>query len=243
MRLDRYLSQSLSCSRSEAKILLKSKRVECNGEVIKSSSHQVQEHEQITLDQQPLSLPTFSYWMLYKPAGVVCANEDTEHPTVFDLLPAELSFSPLGTVHCVGRLDLDTTGLVLITDDGQWSHRVTSPNAECSKRYQVQLKVPFENPESVVEQFKQGLQLNNEFKLTAPAELQIQSENEATVEISEGRYHQVKRMFAAVGNRVVGLHRDRIGPIELDLMMDEGEYRHLTDEEIAYFMPVTSDVS
>lgn len=241
MRLDRYLCQSLGCSRSEAKILLKSKRITCNGEMIKSASHHVRDDEEICLDEQPLQLPTFTYWMVHKPAGVVCANEDTEHHTVFDLLPPELAVSPLGTVHCVGRLDLDTTGLVLITDDGQWSHRVTSPNADCPKRYQVELKTPFAEPEQAIQQFAEGVQLHNEPKLTAPAALSVDGVT-ATVEISEGRYHQVKRMFAAVDNRVVGLHRDRIGPIELDPMLDEGEYRHLTDEEIAFFMPDTANV-
>ncbi|WP_049097636.1 16S rRNA pseudouridine(516) synthase RsuA, partial [Klebsiella michiganensis] len=133
--------------------------------------------------------------------------------------------------HAAGRLDIDTTGLVLMTDDGQWSHRITSPRHHCEKTYLVTLENPLD--ESTAEQFAKGVQLHNEKDLTKPAVLEVVTPTEVRLTISEGRYHQVKRMFAAVGNHVVGLHRERIGDIALDASLAPGEYRPLTAEEIA----------
>ena len=134
-------------------------------------------------------------------------------------------------LHAAGRLDIDTTGLVLMTDDGQWSHRITSPRHHCEKTYLVELENPLE--EGVAEQFAKGVQLHNEKDLTKPAVLEVITPTEVRLTISEGRYHQVKRMFAAVGNHVVGLHRERIGDITLDASLEPGEYRPLTEDEIA----------
>jgi pseudouridine synthase len=129
------------------------------------------------------------------------------------------------------HLDIDTTGLVLMTDDGQWSHRITSPRHHCEKTYRVMLESPVSD--STAQQFADGVQLHNEKDLTRPAVLEVITPTEVRLTISEGRYHQVKRMFAAVGNRVVGLHRERIGAIALDDDLEPGEYRPLTAEEIA----------
>lgn len=134
-------------------------------------------------------------------------------------------------LHAAGRLDIDTTGLVLMTDDGQWSHRITSPRHHCEKTYLVTLESPVSD--DTAEQFTKGVQLHNEKDLTKPALLDVLTPTEVRLTISEGRYHQVKRMFAAVGNRVVGLHRERIGEIALDPELEPGEYRPLTEEEIA----------
>ncbi|MGL5359962.1 MAG: pseudouridine synthase, partial [Shewanella sp.] len=130
-----------------------------------------------------------------------------------------------------GRLDADTTGLVLITSDGQWSHRITSPKKECVKRYLVDLAEPVDS--SVTALFAAGVQLRGEEGLTKPAILEILSPLRVRLSITEGKYHQVKRMFAAVGNHVVGLHRERIGQIELDAALALGEWRYLTAAEIA----------
>ena len=167
------------------------------------------------------------YFMLNKPQGYVCSTEDPDHPTVLYFLDEPVAYK----LHAAGRLDIDTTGLVLMTDDGQWSHRITSPRHHCEKTYLVTL----ENPLSAdtAEQFAKGVQLHNEKDLTKPAVLEEVTPTEVRLTISEGRYHQVKRMFAAVGNRVVGLHRERIGEIALDPTLEPGEYRPLTEEEIA----------
>lgn len=235
MRLDRYICQSTGISRSQVRPVLNSGRVTCQGEVIKSARYQVQDTDQICLDDQPLKLPTLRYLMLNKPVGYVSATEDSEHATVLDLLPPEVTEIGLGILHPAGRLDIDSTGLLLLTDDGQWSHRLTSPRSSCRKRYRVQLKAPVENREDIQQQFAQGIMLHQENQPTAPATIEFLSDTEALVEITEGRYHQVKRMIAAVGNRVVGLHREAIGSIELDEQLAEGEYRQLTREEIAVF--------
>ena len=134
-------------------------------------------------------------------------------------------------LHAAGRLDIDTTGLVLMTDDGQWSHRITSPRHHCEKTYLVTLESPV--ADDTAEQFARGVQLHNEKDLTKPAVLEVITPTQVRLTISEGRYHQVKRMFAAVGNHVVELHRERIGAIKLDDDLEPGEYRPLTEDEIA----------
>ena len=139
----------------------------------------------------------------------------------------------LNKLHCAGRLDLDTTGLLLVTDDGQWSHRITSPRHECAKTYRAWLADPVEP--AVIEQFASGVQLRGERQLTRPAELELVTPTEALLTIHEGKYHQVKRMFAAVGNKVIRLHRERVGSLALGSDLAPGQYRALTPDEIAAF--------
>lgn len=131
-------------------------------------------------------------------------------------------------LHSAGRLDLDTTGLVLLTDDGQWSHRITSPKHHCQKVYLVEVARPL--TEDLIVTFNQGIKLNNEKALTKSAKLEILDKFHARLTINEGKYHQVKRMFAAVNNHVIALHREQIGNLKLDVL--EGEYRPLTAEEV-----------
>lgn len=156
----------------------------------------------------------------------LCSHEDGFNHTAFVLLD-EVKMENL---HFAGRLDVDTTGLVLITDDGKWSHRITSPKHKCEKTYRVWLADPVQ--QEYVDQFKQGIELRNEKEPTLPAQLEIIDEKEVLLTIHEGKYHQVKRMFAALGNKVEGLHRERIGDIYLDEDLEPGEYRYLTQEEI-----------
>ncbi|RKW37748.1 MAG: pseudouridine synthase, partial [Moraxella sp.] len=137
-------------------------------------------------------------------------------------------------LHSAGRLDVDTTGLVLLTDDGQWSHRITSPKHHYPKTYLVTLADPVEANYS--QACAEGILLRGEKEPTKPAELEILDDYNVNLTISEGRYHQVKRMFAALGNKVVGLHRWKIGNLTLDDDLGEGEFRPLTEKEIAYFM-------
>ena len=165
--------------------------------------------------------------MLNKPHGYVCSTDDPDHPTILYFLDEPVAHK----LHAAGRLDIDTTGLVLMTDDGQWSHRITSPRHHCEKTYLVALESPL--AEGTAELFAKGVQLHNEKDLTKPAVLEVITPTEVRLTISEGRYHQVKRMFAAVGNHVVGLHRERIGDIQLDESLAPGEYRPLTEAEIA----------
>ncbi|WP_413111635.1 16S rRNA pseudouridine(516) synthase RsuA [Thaumasiovibrio sp. DFM-14] len=227
MRLDKFLTETLGITRKQAVKVLKDKEITLNGEVVKQGALKLQPSDNVVFRQRELALTGPRYIMLNKPSGFVCSHVDDFNPTVFVLLD-EVNAEKL---HVAGRLDGDTTGLVLLTDDGQWSHRITSPKHVCEKVYYVELADPL--PPETVEQFAQGVMLRGEKEPTRPAKLDILSETEAVITITEGKYHQVKRMFAAVGNKVVGLHREKIGAIELDETLEPGEYRELTKEEVA----------
>ncbi|AMX02676.1 16S rRNA pseudouridine(516) synthase RsuA [Microbulbifer thermotolerans] len=227
MRLDKAVSQVTDLSRSDVKRAAKAGRISVNGDIVTDPSSKVVETDTLCLDGEPLLEPGPRYLMLHKPRGCVSATKDSEHPTVLDLIDEPNKHK----LHIAGRLDIDTTGLLLLTDDGQWSHKVTSPRHHCDKTYYAHLAERID--ESAVEKFAKGIWLENEKKRTKPATLEILFANEVRVTISEGRYHQVKRMFAALGNRVLELHRERIGDIVLDETLQEGEYRPLTPEEIA----------
>ncbi|MFC3912453.1 16S rRNA pseudouridine(516) synthase RsuA [Pseudaeromonas sharmana] len=229
MRLDRFLTESLGISRSQAGKLIRAAEVLVNQLPVRNAAHHITEADTVEVAGQQLQIMGPRYFMLHKPEGYVCSNEDPDHPTVFFLLDEPA----IGKLHCVGRLDLDTTGLVLLTDDGQWSHRITSPRRECAKTYRVWLADPV--AADTAAQFAAGVQLRGEKNLTRPAELQLVSDTEALLTIHEGKYHQVKRMFAAVGNKVVRLHREQIGAVSLDPQLAPGDYRLLTREEIAAF--------
>ncbi|MGF1749640.1 MULTISPECIES: 16S rRNA pseudouridine(516) synthase RsuA [Vibrio] len=226
MRLDKFLCDSLGVTRREATILLRKGEVTVNGEIKKSGSVKVSEQCCVEWQEREITVKGPRYIMLYKPEGFVCSHEDGSNQTAFELLD-EIKMDAL---HFAGRLDVDTTGLVLITDDGQWSHRITSPKHKCEKTYRVWLDEPVE--EDYVEKFKEGIQLRSEKGLTLPAHLEVRAEKEVLLTIHEGKYHQVKRMFAALGNKVEALHRERIGEIELDEELELGEYRYLTQEEV-----------
>ena len=231
MRLDRFLSQATGMSRKEVTRLLKRETITVDGVAQKRGAFQVPEGATVFWDDTRLELPGPTYLMFNKPAGCVCANDDPMHRTVFSYL--DLDRPNFDKLHTVGRLDLETSGLLLITDDGQWSHRITSPRRQCLKVYRAWLADPV--TETDVSAFAEGLQLRNETALTAPAKLEIIAEREALVHIHEGRYHQVRRMFAAVGNKVEQLHREQVGTLKLDADLAPGEYRSLTTEEVASF--------
>ena len=248
MRLDKFICKSTELTRNEAKKLLKSGEVRVNGEVAKNAAMQVHENNRITVDGQELTARTSRYFMLHKVVDSICSNVDEVYPSVLNFIDVDKAFD----LHIAGRLDADTTGLVLITDDGRWSHNVISPNKDCQKTYRVWLRsaIPASKAVELIDTFKQGIQLQGESSLTRPAVLVLVTENESTEEfnknsndavnevlltITEGKYHQVKRMFAAVGNRVVGLHREQIGAIELGDLAP-GEWRSLTTEEVALFV-------
>jgi len=231
MRLDKYLAHSTGLSRKEVKRALHKKSITVNGTMVRDASFQLEEGAEVTFKDQIVSAPKQRYFMLNKPLGYVCSNEDPNHPTVAGLLESEVRANEL---NIAGRLDVDTTGLVLVTTDGQWLHKVTSPNHKQPKRYLVETADPI-MPETV-DLFAKGVALNGEKNLTKPAVLEIIETHMAYLTIIEGKYHQVKRMFAATGNKVLELHRDRIGNIALDEKLDLGEYRALSETEIAQFL-------
>ena len=229
MRLDKFLSDTLGITRKTATQLIKSKEVEVNSAIAKSGATKLTESCEVTWKNKVLELRGNLYIMLHKPQGYVCSHEDAYNQTAFLLLDE----ANVQDLHFAGRLDVDTTGLVLITNDGQWSHRVTSPKHKCDKTYRVWLDDPIQNNYQAA--FEQGIELRGEKNLTKPAQLEVINEKEVLLTIHEGKYHQVKRMFAALGNKVVGLHRERVGPIVLDDELELGEYRYLTPQEVAYF--------
>lgn len=226
MRLDKFLSQNSDISRSLIQQAIKAGRVLVNDVVAKKGEQKLTGSEVITFDGKIVEAFKMRYLMLHKPLGYVCANSDSEHPVVVDLI----NLPRWQELQIVGRLDIDTTGLVLLTDDGQWNHRITSPRHECQKTYKVITATPIDS--STIELFANGVQLHGEKAPTRPAQLELLSAQEARLHIHEGKYHQVKRMFAAAGNHVVSLHREAIGSIQLDPMLHEGQYRPLTNDEI-----------
>lgn len=228
MRLDKFLAQQLDISRANAGREIRAHRVTVDGEVAHDGAFKLQPNHKVAYDGNPLAQQSGPrYFMLNKPQGYVCSTDDPQNPTILYFIDEPVAHK----LHAAGRLDIDTTGLVLLTDDGQWSHRITSPRHHCEKTYRVTLEHPLA-PQAAA-QFAAGIQLHNEKTLTKPATLEALTETEVRLTISEGRYHQVKRMFAATGNRVVALHRERIGVIQLDDALAPGEYRPLSAQEIA----------
>lgn len=226
MRLDKYISHASDLSRKEVKRLLHADCVTVNGVAIRDPGTLITEADAVCVNGDPVQPPRSRYFMLHKPKGYVCATSDPDHPTVLDLLDEPNK----DKLQIAGRLDIDTTGLVLITDDGQWNHSVTSPKRDCKKVYYATLANDI--GEGTRELFALGVKLDGELKLTRPAELEVMYANEARLTISEGKYHQVKRMFAAAGNRVEELHREAVGEIILDPQLELGDYRELTAAEI-----------
>lgn len=226
MRLDQFVSSSTPLSRKEARRAIMAGRVQVNGAPCKLSRQHVQQADDVLLDGTPLTLRGDAYLMINKPAGTLSASTDSDQPTVLDLLPPELA----DRLHIAGRLDKDTTGLLLLTTDGQWSHKVTSPRRECPKCYRVELAEPLDKQSR--QQLENGVMLKGETSPTRPATVTGLSQTQILLTIHEGRYHQVKRMLAAVGNHVTGLHRQSIGAITLDPDLPVGGYRHLSKAEI-----------
>ncbi len=225
MRLDKFVSHCSGLSRKQARARIIQGAVTVDGAVQRDITRPTDAGQQVALDQQPLTLPGKRYLMLHKPAGYVCARSDGEHPTVLDLLP------PGTDLQIVGRLDLDTTGLLLLTDDGQWNHRITTPSSRCAKTYRVHTADPL-SPD-LVDAFARGVQLRSDPQPTRPARLEILRPREALITLEEGRYHQVKRMFASAGNRVTALHRETLGKLRLDPNLKPGDYRELSADEVA----------
>ena len=226
MRLDKYICESTTMTRSQAKKVIIQGRITSSDTTVRNTAYKVSENESIRFDGNLINVRGTRYIMLNKPKDYICSNVDEQLPSIINLIkvdkPEQLCIA--------GRLDADTTGLTLITDDGQWSHKITSPRRNCSKRYRATLAQPVE--QNAITLFKEGIQLKSENAPCLPATLEILADNEVLLTIEEGKYHQVKRMFAAIGNLVVELHREQIGEIKLDTQLQLGEWRYLTEAEV-----------
>lgn len=233
MRLDKLLAHSGLGTRKEVKKLLKTKIVEVNEKTVTDpKTHVDPDTDKVTVGGEKLDYQEFVYFMMNKPQGVISATEDLMHETVLDLLEMQDS---LQEPHPVGRLDIDTEGLLILTNDGKLTHRLLSPKHHVDKRYYAEID-GIVTEEDIV-QFKEGVTLDDDYE-TLPADLEILSTDEeagtSVIElvIREGKFHQVKRMIQAVGKEVTYLKRLEMGPIKLDDTLELGAYRELTSEEI-----------
>ena len=225
MRLDRFICKHTDHGHQRARQLVASGHVQVNGQVIKDLRADVDAFMSVMLDDQLLQQQTAHYLMLNKPAGYLSATTDPQHATVVELLPPSLR----DQLHLAGRLDRATTGLLLLTNDGLWSRRITAPEQKIPKVYRVTTAEPISPHAEAC--FIEGIPLAREGVTTSPAQLERLSTHEARLTIYEGRHHQVKRMFAAVGNQVIALHRESMGHITLDVTLAPGAHRPLTVTE------------
>ena len=227
MRVDRFLSNLAQFNRKQVRLLLVERRVSVDGVIVSDPHHDVREFSRVCVDDNVLQAgKPARYFMLHKPQGCVSATSDPQHPTVLDLLHEP----DKADLHIAGRLDFNTTGLMLITNDGQWSRRLTQPTTKLPKVYLVATEQAIGAEYATT--FAAGLYFAFEDLTTQPAELELLGPTTARLSIIEGRYHQVKRMFGHFNNKVISLHRERMGPLELDAALAPGEYRPLTLEEI-----------
>lgn len=226
MRLDKYITTCADLSRKEIKRIIKDGAVTVNGEVVTDSGAHVDESDTVTMGGERLRYQKHIYLMLNKPSGYVSAVRDREYPTVTELVPKEYARYE---VYPAGRLDRATEGLLILTNDGDFTHRLTSPNKNVYKRYFARLDEPM--TEDDITAFAAGMELKD---FTAkPARLTItDNPNEVYIEIAEGKFHQVRRMCAKVGKNVLYLKRVSIGALKLDDTLPLGEVREMTAEEI-----------
>lgn len=227
MKLDRFLSRQDSIGRTGAHRLIAARRVRVNGEVITDGHFSVDRFCAIELDGRTIQAGSQAlYIVLHKPPGYVSATVDPEFPTVLDLV----DHPERGELHLAGRLDRFTSGMVLLTNDGRWSKRITESTPKVPKIYLVDTDAPVKDEDVVA--FAAGFHFHTEDITTQPAVLEILGERRARLTLVEGRYHQVKRMFHRVGNRVVCLHRAQIGGLPLPEDLQPGQWRVLTPDEV-----------
>ena len=234
MRLDKFLSKATELSRKDCKKILHAGEVTVNGEVVKDASLHINEvGDDIEWAGEPLSVATGNrYLLLYKPEGFECTLKPKEWPIVTDLIDVP----QLGSLRIAGRLDVDTTGALLLSDDGGFLHRVTSPKHHVAKVYELTLAEPMTEAQQAfaIKELAKGIMLEDEYDKTKPAELSFSDATHAKLVLTEGKYHQVKRMMGYFGNKVIELHRASIGNITL-AGLEKGESRFLTAEEIDQF--------
>ena len=226
MRLDKLLSNLGVASRAGCRELLKAGRVQVDGQTVRDGAAQVSEKAAVLLDGTALDTRLARHLMLFKPAGVLTAAEDGRQQTVMDLLPGV--YRSCGCMP-VGRLDKDTTGLLVLTTEGELAHRLIAPGRHVDKVYEAVVDGVLDDGD--VAAFASGIPLKDFTAL--PAKLEVLAENRARVTVQEGKYHQVKRMFGARGKPVLALHRATFGPLQLDETLCPGQFRELTEEETA----------
>jgi len=229
-RLDRLISELCQINRKHVRLVLAQKRIYVDGILAKDIAQIVDQFSHVVMDDKVLQANQPHYIMLNKPVGVVCATKDDKHKTVIDLLTTQFDQEIIDSLHIVGRLDLNTSGLVLLTNDSRWSERLTSPEHKVAKCYFVSLANPMTN--EYISAFAKGMYFDYEKITTQPAILRIISPLEAEVILTEGRYHQIKRMFGRFRNPVVALHRHAIGQLSLDESLSSGESRALKAIEV-----------
>ena len=229
MRLDKYLAETAQCTRSEAKTLLQKGKVTVNGALCKKGDTQLREADVVAVEGRPLAYQKFVYIMLNKPEGVVSASTDKRDTTVVDLLGDAY---PRRELFPAGRLDKTSTGFVLLTDDGGFAHDILAPKRHVSKTYTVTLDTPL--TAAMKAGFAAGVTLADGTALS-PAEVEALTPDGLTVRVllKQGVYHQIKRMFGVYGAGVNALHRDAIGGLALDAALAPGQWRELSDAEVA----------
>lgn len=243
-RIDKILAHHGFGSRKDVKKMLRNEYVTVNGKFIYDPGFQIDiDKDKICVEDEEIKLQHDLYIMLNKCKDVVCANKDGEHKTVFDLLDDSLRHKFLGgDLHCMGRLDIDTEGLLILTTDGKLTHKLLAPKTHVPKTYAVGLRdsLTEEQKSNYIETFKKGFWIDREQNEDGfdcqPSELEFKNDEYGKVDclltIYEGKYHQVKRMFSQMGNEVIYLKRVKMGNLELDKNLELGSYRELTEEEI-----------
>ena len=230
MRVDKMIGNTGLDTRKNIKRNAKKGALVINGEVVKDSSVKVDPYvDEVFYMGHFVEYIDNLYLILNKPAGVLSSTKDRDK-TVIDLLD---DFYLTYDLSIAGRLDKDTTGLILLSTDGKFIHKVTSPNSNITKTYEVKTRDKIE--ESLIEEFKNGVYIKEDDYTARPAELIIKDDRKAIVKVTEGKYHLVKRLFSNLGNEVVSLKRVAIGDLILDPYLDEGDYRELTEKELALF--------
>lgn len=228
-RLDKIVATALQISRKDAISLIKSGRVNENGVALKDTKKKLDENTaELFLDENRIYYYKYVYIMMNKPKGVISASDGKGDKSVIDILPAEMKRKNLFPA---GRLDKDTTGFMLITDDGEFAHSILSPKNHIPKTYIAKLDKPFD--ETVVKEFESGVKLKDEKCMGAKLEAADGDFCTARVEIKQGMYHQIKRMFARFGLKVVELKRIKMGNLYLDESLKEGECRYISEKELS----------
>lgn len=225
MRLDKLVSDAIGVTRKDSKNLIKKGLVSVNGEIIKDVGANVSEKAELVIEGKKAEYKKFIYLMMNKPQGYISATDDKRQKTVLDLLPEQFLRYDLFPA---GRLDIDTEGFLLLTNDGQTAHNLLSPSKKVKKEYFARLLLPLSLSDK--EKIEQGVDIGG--YVTKPSSIVMKGENECVISIVEGKFHQVKKMFESVGNKVIFLKRISFASLPLDESLAVGEYRFLTEEEV-----------
>lgn len=225
MRLDKFVSDAIGVTRKDSKNLIKKGLVSVNGAIIKDVGANVSESDQLIIDGKKADYKKFIYLMMNKPQGYISATDDKKQKTVLDLLPENFARYDLFPA---GRLDIDTEGFLLLTNDGQTAHNLLSPSKKVGKEYFARLEKPLSDSDKLT--IEQGVDIGG--YVTKPSKIEKQSDTECIITIVEGKFHQVKKMFESVDNKVIYLKRISFASLPLDPSLGLGEYRFLTKEEV-----------